>query len=226
MFRILLSNHYDNVDDLLNPRIGVLKINNIGRDWTANQNSNRYVYDPHKAINSIATRSDEIDPNSPTLIDTEHINNNGPGRKAIAQILEIFHQVTGYSCQVGIAKYSLSDPTLPYQKDRYGEPDVLENVQFIIVWAKAIDLSEWHDALAASCEAVIGYHKPVYADISPTWHQSKNSGRPLQPAKVASMIQHAHACSCNGAIIRDYYDTTLGQTYYESIVNMVNRINR
>ena len=237
MFRILIS-QIDNV----NPKIGLLPVNYIPIEWTSLLKGGRPIYDGGMAHNHIMSKlDDQIKTIFPSMIDIGHINcTSNEGRHHIAELCEIYHNLSGYGSQVGFCKlWPTSSKTLaadkivasisrPFQQDRYGQPNVLKLIQFITCWAHPFTTvwDEWEELLEASITEASKYHKPVYADMSVLFHPTSKAlaGKLIEPSRLKTMLKRIYSAGFDGVMIRDY-GPELKVAYYEAILSSLNQIN-
>lgn len=241
MFISLISDQFENANEVANPCSGVIVANLLSRSLTGEAKTDHYIWSPRRAAAAMA----QIDKNRPTIIDVEHIDwRENRGRLTLETALQIFQQITQFSNQTGFARSwpgcskLIGDLTeehlvdiikMPYQQNRYGKPHILPKVQFLVAWAHPFSASweEWEKVARFSLSVLRNYYKPVYADITLSFHPSSKTmrGKPITAEQLAWMIYRLYALKYDGVIIRDQYEISLNKDFKESLMSTLNQIN-
>ncbi len=224
MFKILLPN----TAKLSNPDLGLFNFNFIPQSRTSDERPKQYVFNGSKAC-SISIL--EVQAQWPVVFDVRHLEQSDAGRHNIEEILASFHNNTNHSMQVGFIQPWAPLNTeqtrqlieLPFQRNRYGKPNILKLIQFIVCGAYGYPKwDEWSVMLRASHEAASKYHKPIYASLTPTMYLTNKA---IDLDKLRWIILEVYRHQYDGVILHsqkeDKYDV-----YYELLLTALNQINK
>jgi hypothetical protein len=238
MFRALLSSQYQNINRLINPKVGMFRVNHIPTSWISSADTSRNVYDGSRASNIISSQvGSGIIHGCPTLLDAGDINHMSyPGKNNIEELLMMLHQAMHYSSQIG---FVVSRPakkitieaiqksiTTPFKQNQYKKPNLIKRIQFIACWAHAYtpDWDEWSEVLCQSAEIAKQYGKPIYADLTFTY-PVKTQRKPMSVNRASQMIRETHNCGFDGIIVRGYRENELDDKFRGAVIHTLNQIN-
>lgn len=217
-------------------------------DRTAIEISGKFSYDFNTARNSFEElwKNEDLQSPNPVLIDISYSDTQTfVNRCQLHIMLEKFHDVTGCSTQVGVARTfpfssriihgftteQLHDMILvPYGPDKFGMPGIADQVQYIPCWAYpyTTDASAWCTTVKTQAELAVQFHKPIYACTSILYHQGvpHMRGKLVDVDRFSWMIQRLYEYKYDGIIINSQ-ETTINPSgpYYEMVNNLLNQIN-
>ena len=112
---------------------------------------------------------------------------------------------------------------LPFQHNRYGKPNILKLIQFIVCGAYGYHKwDEWSIMLKASHEAASQYYKPVYAGLTSTMYLT---GKVIDPDKMMWIIMEVYKHQYDGIMLYNYEECN-SDVYYEVFLTALNQINK
>jgi len=213
---------------LSSPNLGLLNFNFIPQSRTSNERPKHFVFDGSKACSIPIS---EVQTEWPVVFDISYLRPSDAGRHHTEEILASFHNNTNHSMQVGLvqpwaplnAEQTKQLIELPFQRNRYGKPDILKLIQFIVCGACGYSKwDEWSMMLKASYEAASQYHKPVYAGLTSRMYATNEV---IDPDKMIWIIMEVYRHQYDGIVLYNYEEFN-SDVYHELFLTALNQINR
>jgi len=239
MFRLFISNQFENYSQILNSRSGIFSANYIPRSATGVMKLNRYSYDANHTHNSLGKM---VRRNTIALFDIEHIGTRDHTSKScIKHMVDTYHKHTNYSSQIGLVKYwptynlagietDLDEHLLSlYTTRKHNEVSFIRDIQFIVAWAHLYtdSMDQWSRLAEQSHSILSALNKPIYGDITISYHESHPSlgGKIINEKQIEWMINRLWQCQYDGVIVRDQFDIVLPNSHMEAITSTMNQLN-